>query len=145
MTSTPTQHTNSRPSHDRTTATIYSTHPPHPANAHPSRHSARHTHARAVRLLSVDGMLPESWFLSEYKLLQNMRAAIASGHRIRCCKPAPRRISPKGYQVPELLGEAARKLVLIPAQVPDRQGLSDSRSTQRDTHAAPVPHSRQSY
>jgi hypothetical protein len=41
---------------------------------------SRHTHVRAVRLPSVDGMLPESWPF-KYKSLQDTPTAIASHHR----------------------------------------------------------------
>jgi hypothetical protein len=46
----------------------------------------RHTHCRAVRLPSVNGMLSDSWLLNKPKYLQDTRSAIAShdGKR-RCC------------------------------------------------------------
>jgi hypothetical protein len=43
----------------------------------------RHTHCRAVRLLSVDGMLPESWLPCKPKYLQDTQTAIASHHGTR--------------------------------------------------------------
>jgi hypothetical protein len=44
-----------------------------------------HTHVRAIRLPSIDGMLPESLLLPKYKNLQDTRAAIASHHGTRRC------------------------------------------------------------
>ncbi len=43
----------------------------------------RHTHVRAVRLVSHEGMLPESWLLNKYNTLQDTRSAIASHHGTR--------------------------------------------------------------
>jgi hypothetical protein len=61
--------------------------PPHtpPTENHIQSHTRppRHTHQRAVRLPSVDGMLPESWLLSKYNSLQDTRTAIASHHGTR--------------------------------------------------------------
>jgi hypothetical protein len=44
----------------------------------------RHTHSRAVRPPSVEGMLPESWLLSSLISLQDTRTAIASHCGTRC-------------------------------------------------------------
>jgi hypothetical protein len=56
--------------------------PPHtpPTENHTQSHTRppRHTHVRAVRLPSVDGMLPESWLLLKSNDLQDTRTAIAS-------------------------------------------------------------------
>jgi hypothetical protein len=56
-----------------------------PTENHTQSHTRppRHTHVRAVRLPSVDGMLPESWLLYKYKYLQDTRTAIASHHGTR--------------------------------------------------------------
>ncbi len=53
-----------------------------PTEKHTPTHARlpRHTHRRAVRLPSVDGMLPESWLLDEYNSLQDTRTAITSHH-----------------------------------------------------------------
>jgi hypothetical protein len=59
--------------------------PPHtpPTENHTQSHTRppRHTHRRAVRLPSVDGMLPESWLMCKLKDLQDTPTAIA--HTIR--------------------------------------------------------------
>jgi hypothetical protein len=65
---------------------------PH-SSAHPTHHpqkitpshtrGLRATHDRAVRLPSVDGMLPESWLLCKSNPLQDTRTAIASHHGTR--------------------------------------------------------------
>ena len=54
-------------------------------NSHPVTHTRppRHTHVRAVRLPSIDGMLPESWLLFKSNPLQDTRTAIASHHGTR--------------------------------------------------------------
>jgi hypothetical protein len=50
----------------------------------------RHTHVRAVRLPSVDGMLPESRLSLKPNTLQDTRTAIASHHGTRRrCRPQP--------------------------------------------------------
>jgi hypothetical protein len=74
--------------------------PPHtpPTQNHTQSHTRppRHTHVRAVRLPSVDGMLPESWLLYKDKCLQDTRTAIASHHgtrRRRRPQPAARNAS----------------------------------------------------
>jgi hypothetical protein len=56
-----------------------------PTENHTQSHTRppRHTHARAARLPSVDGMLPESWLMSKYTYLQDTRTAIASHHGTR--------------------------------------------------------------
>jgi hypothetical protein len=74
--------------------------PPHtpPTENHTQSHTRppRHTHVRAVRLPSVDGMLPESWLLFKSNRLQDTRTAIASHHgtrRRRRPQPAARSAS----------------------------------------------------
>jgi hypothetical protein len=56
--------------------------PPHtpPTENHTQSHTRppRHTHVRAVRLPTVDGMLPESWLPCNSNRLQDTRTAIAS-------------------------------------------------------------------
>ena len=67
--------------------------PPHtpPTENHTQSHTRppRHTHVRAVRLPSVDGMLPESWLLYKPNHLQDTRTAIASHHGTRRRRPQP--------------------------------------------------------
>jgi hypothetical protein len=61
--------------------------PPHtpPTENHTQSHTRppRHTHPRDARLLSVEGMLPESWLLFKCNPLQDTRTAIASHHGTR--------------------------------------------------------------
>ncbi len=71
---------------------------PHTAHrkTHPVTRPPRHTHVRAVRLPSVDGMLPDSWLKCNHNTLQDTRTAIASHHgtRRRCrTHPADRSAS----------------------------------------------------
>jgi hypothetical protein len=56
-----------------------------PTENHTQSHAQppHHTHQRAVRLPSVDGMLPESWLPPKSKYLQDTRTAIASHHGTR--------------------------------------------------------------
>jgi hypothetical protein len=59
-----------------------------PTEEHTQIHTGRlprHTHPTAVRLPSVDGMLPESWLLLKYNSLQDTQIAIASHHGNRRC------------------------------------------------------------
>jgi hypothetical protein len=79
--------------------------PPHtpPTENHTQSHTRppRHTHVRAVRLPSVDGMLPESWLLYKYNTLQDTRTAIASHHgtrRRRRPQPAARNAPQRSAQ-----------------------------------------------
>jgi hypothetical protein len=75
--------------------------PPHapPTENHTQSHTRppRHTHCRAVRLPSVDGILPESWLLYKYNPLQDTRAAIASHHATRRCR-RPQRVARNASQ-----------------------------------------------
>jgi hypothetical protein len=62
--------------------------------AHRKTHShtrpPHHTHVRAVRLPSVDGMLPDSWLAFKTSCLQDTRTAIASHQDTRRrCRPQP--------------------------------------------------------
>jgi hypothetical protein len=56
-----------------------------PTENHTQSHTRppHNTHTRAVRLPSVDGMLPESWLLYKINCLQDTRTAIASHHCTR--------------------------------------------------------------
>jgi hypothetical protein len=56
-----------------------------PTENHTQSHTRppRHTHVRAVRLPSVDGMLLESWLSNKANVLQDTRSAIASHHGTR--------------------------------------------------------------
>jgi hypothetical protein len=73
---------------------------PHTANRQTDRHththtqshtrSQCHTHIRAAKLPSVDGMLPESWLLYKSSCLHDTRIANASlaHHHTQCrCRP----------------------------------------------------------
>jgi hypothetical protein len=62
-----------------------------PTENHTQSHTRppRHTHCRATRLPSVDGMLPESWLNCKYNPLQDTRSAIASHHGTRCRRRPP--------------------------------------------------------
>jgi hypothetical protein len=75
-----------------TYSTAHSSDRPHtpPTENHTQPHTRppRHTHDRAVRLPSVDGMLPVSWLLLKVNVLQDTRTAIASHHGTRRrCRP----------------------------------------------------------
>jgi hypothetical protein len=92
--------TSCTPPHARHTQHGTQLRPPHtpPTENHTQSRTRppRHTHCRAVRLPSVDGMLPESWLLYKYNCLQDTRTAIASHHgtrRRRRPKPAARNAS----------------------------------------------------
>jgi hypothetical protein len=82
-------------------------HTPHTKNhTKPHTRPPRHTHSRAVRLRSVDGMLPESWLPCKPNCLQDTRTAIASHHDTRRRRPQPaarnasrRRASIKSNQI----------------------------------------------
>jgi hypothetical protein len=75
------------PPHARHTEHGTQLRPPHtpPTANHTQSHTRtpRHTHVRAVRLPSVDGMLPDSWLLDKDNDLQDTRTAIASHHGTR--------------------------------------------------------------
>ncbi len=64
------------------TPTAHATHIAH-SYAEYRHTSPAHTHCRAVRLPSIDGMLPDSWLTHTHKNLQNTRTAIASHHGTR--------------------------------------------------------------
>ncbi len=69
------------PPHARHTARHTAPTTPHAAHRKSHQSHTRppcHTHRRAVRLLSVDGMLPESWLLFKCNFLHDTRTAIAS-------------------------------------------------------------------
>ncbi len=57
----------------------------HATENHTQSHTPppRHAHRRAVRLPSVDGMLPETWLLSNLNSLHDTRSAITSHHGTR--------------------------------------------------------------
>jgi hypothetical protein len=63
--------------------------PPHtpPTEKRTQSHTPppRHTHTRAVRLVSVDGMLPESWLVYNCNELQDTR----NSHRVTPWHPTP--------------------------------------------------------
>jgi hypothetical protein len=92
-----TAHTPPRARHTQHSTQLRPPHKP-PTENHTQSHTRppRHTHCRAVRLPSVDGMLPDSWLLYKFNVLQDTRTAIASHHgprRRRRPQPAARNAS----------------------------------------------------
>ncbi len=80
--------------HHRAPRTPHRTHRKNtPSHTRLPRHTSA-TYLRAVRLLSVDGMLPESWLLCKYKFLQDTRR-VTQWHPTPLPNPAirPQRIS----------------------------------------------------
>ncbi len=109
---TPTQHTN--PAHPRdvphsrnhNTVTSITAHGRRPYTTHHIPQSSAHptprthndtpchtpafiTHRRAVRLPSVDGMLPDNWLLDKYNPLQDTRTAILQHNRTKGAAATP--------------------------------------------------------
>jgi hypothetical protein len=85
-----------QPLHAQHTAQHDTHRAPHtaPIETHTQPHVgvSRHTHCRAARLPSVDGMLPDSWLSDKCKYLQDTSTAIASHHGPRHCsrgQPVP--------------------------------------------------------
>ncbi len=109
-----------------------------PTEKHTQSHTRppRHTHTRAVRLPSVDGMLPESWLMLNPKYLQD-----TNSHRVTPWHPTPPSQPPATHLSASHTGSVNRSNQLNSNRIKASQHTASYRS--RTTPCASDPRTTQ--